>query len=608
MFYAGNFHSRGCRWFLRGAALGVMIYGGGSLVAAADLRHAIAMHGEPAYPPGFTHFRYANPDAPKGGRLTQAFVGTFDSLNPMIVRGNALQQMRGFVIESLLARGYDEPFTLYGLLAEGVETDDERSYVIFQLNPDARFADGKPVTSEDVLFSWRLLRDKGRPNHRSFYSKVSRAEKTGERGIRFDFAGGADRELPLILGLMPIFPRHATDEATFEETTLEPLLGSGPYRVAEVRAGERVLLKRNPDYWGNDLPVNRGHHNFSELQIEFFRDGNTWFEAFKRGLYDVRFETDPGRWITQYDFPAARKRGLVRESFATGQPQPFQALVFNTRRETFADIRVREALIELFDFEWANANLFHGAYKRTASYFEGSDLSARGLPATDAERKLLAPYKAAVRADVMNGSYQPPVSDGSGRDRARLRRAIVLLAEAGYELRRGTMYGPDQAPFSFEIMVTTKDEERLALSYAGMLRRAGVEAKIRFVDSTQFERRRLSYDFDVMPYTWQQSLSPGNEQLFYFGSEAAEVPGTRNYMGAKNPAVDAMIAALLAARERDEFETAVRALDRVLMSGLYVLPLYHLPEQWIARWPNVARPAKLSLYGSPIETWWAAKP
>jgi peptide/nickel transport system substrate-binding protein len=596
---------KGCSLGLRPIRVALALLLTGAVVASAgELRHAIAMHGDPAYPSGFTHFRYANPEAPKGGRFIQAFVGTFDSLNPLIVRGNAFQQMRGFVIESLLARGFDEPFTLYGLLAERVSTDEERTHVVFQLNPLARFADGKPVAAEDVLFSWKLLRDKGRPNHRGYYSKVTRAEKVGERAVRFDFGGVSDRELPLILGLMPVLPRHAIDEGKFEETTLEPMLGSGPYRVAEVRAGESVLLKRDPNYWGRDLAVNRGHYNFDELRVEFFRDGNTWFEAFKRGLYDVRFETDPGRWATQYDFPAARERGLVRESITIAQPMPFQTFVFNSRRDLFADPRVREALIELFDFEWANTNLFYGAYRRTASYFEGSELSARGKPASARERILLAPFKDAVRPAVLEGSYQPPVSDGSGRDRARLKRALELLSAAGYSLRSGTLFGPQNAPMSFEIMVATKDEERLALAYVSMLRRAGIDAKIRFVDGAQFERRRQNYEFDVMPYTWQQSLSPGNEQAFYFGSEAADVPGTRNYMGAKNPAIDAMIAALLAAREREEFVAAVRALDRVLMSGNYVLPLFHLPDQWIARWPAIERPQTLSLYGTPLETWW----
>ncbi len=584
--------------------------------AMGEPRHATAMHGEPAYGAGFSHFRYANPTAPKGGRLIQAFVGSFDSLNPLIVRGNPFQQVRGLVIESLLARGSDEPFTLYGLIAEKVETDDERSYVVFHLDPRARFSDRRPVTAEDVLFSWRLLRDKGRPNHRAYYSKVVRAEKIGERAVRFDFAHGSgqergqvrDRELPLILGLMPVLPAHAVDPERFEETTFAPPTGSGPYRVAEVRPGESVTLKRDPDYWGRDLAVNRGHYNFDELRFDFYRDGNTWFEAFKRKLYDLRFETDPGRWAEQYDFPTAKTGKLIREGIGSGQPKPLLALVFNTRRAIFADARVREALIELFDFEWANANLYFGAYRRTASYFEGSELSARGRPADGRERALLAPFPEAVRADVLEGRYQPPVSDGSGRDRAHLRRAIELFAAAGWTLRAGVLtHQASGEAFSFEIMVAGKDEERLALAYQNMLRRAGIEMKIRFVDGAQFERRRQNYDFDMMPYAWQQSLSPGNEQAFYFGSEAADVPGTRNYMGVKGRAVDALIAALLAAHAREDFVAAVRALDRVLMSGLYGVPLYHLPEQWIARWPGIERPRETSLAGPLIETWWRAE-
>ncbi|MDO8533461.1 MAG: extracellular solute-binding protein [Xanthobacteraceae bacterium] len=574
--------------------------------AMGEPRHAIAMHGEPAYRAGFSHFRYANPDAPKGGRLTQAFVGSFDSLNPLIVRGNAFQQVRGLVIESLLARGSDEPFTLYGLIAEKVETDDERSYVVFHLDPRARFSDGKPITADDVLFSWRLLRDKGRPNHRAYYAKVARAEKIGERAVRFDFGQEHDRELPLILGLMPVLPRHAVDPERFEETGLAPPIGSGPYRVAEVRPGESVTLKRDPGYWGRDLPVNRGHYNFDELRFDFYRDANTWFEAFKRKLYDVRFETDPGRWTTQYDFPAAKQGRLIRESIASGQPKPLLALVFNTRRTLFADQRVREALIELFDFEWANANLYHGAYRRTASYFEGSELSARGRPADRRERALLLPFADAVRTDVLDGKYQPPVSDGFGRDRARLKRALDLFAAAGWSLSGGVLTNKTGEAFSFEILIASKDEERLSLAYQSMLRRAGIEAKVRIVDGAQFERRRQNYEFDMMPYVWGQSLSPGNEQFFYFGAEATDVPGTRNYMGAKSRAIDGLIAALLQARARDDFVAAVRALDRVLMSGLYVVPLYHLPEEWIARWPGIEHPREISLYGPLIETWWRA--
>lgn len=571
---------------------------------ATEPRHAIAMHGEPAYPPDFTNFRYANPDAPKGGRLTLGLLGTFDSLNPFAVRGTPVQQIRNYVVESLLARGQDEPFTLYGLLAENVETDGARSYVTFNLNPLARFSDGKPVTAEDVLFSWQLLRDKGRPNLRYYYGKIARASKIGERGVRFDFAEKGDRELPLILGLMPILPKHAIDAERFEDGGLKPPLGSGPYRVGEVKPGESIALNRNSDYWGRDLPVNRGLYNFDEIKIIFFRDSNTWFEAFKRGLYDVRFETDPGRWTTQYDFPAARTGHLVREGFVSAEPRPMMAFVFNTRRAIFADPRVRAAVNELFDFEWVNANLYYGAYRRNGSFFQASELSALGLPADERERALLAPFPDVVRADVMEGRYRPPVSDGSGRDRNRLKGALLLFAEAGWELKGGKLVNKQGEQFRFEILVSSRDEERLALAFSNMLRRAGIAAAVRFVDGTQFEQRRRSYDFDLMPYTWQQSLSPGNEQSFYFGAASADMPGTRNYMGVKSRAVDAMIAAMIAAHDRAELVAAARSLDRILISGDYVVPLFYPPEIWVARWPSIAHPAKPPLTGLQIESWW----
>ena len=573
--------------------------------ALAEQRHAIAMQGEPAFPPGFDHFNYANPNAPKGGRLTLGVLGTFDSINPLTIRGTAVEQVRNYVLESLLARGRDEPFTLYGLIAEKIETDDARSFVVFQINPLAKFSDGKPVTVEDVLFSWKLLRDKGRPNHRYYYGKVARAEKTGDRTVRFDFTDTGDRELPLILGLMPVLPAYAIDPEHFEDSGLKPLTGSGPYRVSEMKVGESITLKRNSDYWGRNLSVNRGLYNFDEVKIDYYRDSNTWFEAFKRQLYDVRVETDPGRWTTQYDFPTARTGGLVREGFVNAEPKPTLAFVFNTRRPVFSDQRVRMAVSELFDFEWANAKLFFNAYQRSASFFEASELSARGRAADERERKLLAPFPGAVRPDVMDGSYQPPVSDGSGRDRIRLKRALDLFSDAGWELRDGTLVSRTTGqPFRFEIMVLSRDEERLALGFATMLRRAGITVLVRFVDGTQFERRRQTYDYDMLPYTWQQSLSPGNEQSFYFGSASADQPGTRNYMGVKSKAADAMIAAMLVARTREDLIAAVRALDRILMSGTYTVPLFHLPKQWIARWPWIGRPEKTPLTGYLVDSWW----
>ena len=333
--------------------------------AKAAESHALAMHGAPALPPDFTHMPYANPDAPKGGRLIWGLLGTFDSLNPLIVRGIAVQQIRGFVVESLMARGNDEAFTLYGLLAKSVETDDARSYVTFHLDPKARFADGKPVTADDVLFSWELLRDKGRPNHRQYYSKVAKTEAPDPLTVRFDFGDANDRELPLILGLMPVLPRHAVDPATFEETTMIGPIGSGPYRVTAVKPGASVTLTRNPDYWGRDLPASRGLWNFDEVRLDFYRESNGQFEAFKRGLYDFRVEHEPLRWHDGYDFAAARSGEVIRDTIRTGMPQPSEFLVFNTRRPMFSDIRVRQALTLLFDFEWINRNYFFGLYSRS---------------------------------------------------------------------------------------------------------------------------------------------------------------------------------------------------------------------------------------------------
>ncbi len=584
------------------SAVGIAILWPGT--CAAQPRHAIAMHGEPAWAANFSTVPYANPDAPKGGRLVQGALGTFDSLNPLIVKGLPAQNIRGYVIESLMARGYSEPFTLYGLLAQSVETDDERTFVTFTLDPRARFSDGKPVTPDDVLFSWQLLRDKGRPNHRTYYSKVKKVEISG-RNVRFDLAGANDRELPLILGLMPVLPKHAINPDMFEETSFDPPIGSGPYRVTNVKPGDSVTFTRDPNYWGRDLAIYRGFWNFAEVRFDYYRDANAYFEAFKKGLYDVRAELDPSRWSTQYDFPALRDGRVVKESFPYDLPKPLDALVFNTRRAIFSDIRVREGIGLLLDFEWLNKNFYFGAYKRTAGYFEGSELSFSGHPADTRERKLLAPFPGAVRADVMDGTWKPPSNDGSGRDRDNLKKALALFSEASFDLD-GTVLRERKsgAAFDFELLVTTKDSERLALAFARDVKRAGINARVRLVDAVQFDRRKLTYDYDMIPYKWDQSLSPGNEQSFYWSVASADEQGTRNYMGAKNPAIDVMIESMLKARERKDFVSAVRALDRLLVSGFYVVPLFHLPDQWVARWAFIEHPTTTSPFGYLPETWW----
>lgn len=564
------------------------------------------MHGEPKEEADFSHFPYVNPEAPKGGRARFAVQGSFDSLNPLIVKGVAAEGLREYLYESLMARAYDEPFTLYGLIAEGVETPPDRSFVEFTLNPAAKFSDGTPITVNDVIFSHAVLRDHGRPNHRSYYKKVTKVEKTGERKVRFTFDGSGDREMPLIMGLMPVLPSHLLNADTFEKTTLKAPVGSGPYVVDKVDPGKTITYKRNPDYWGRDLPVNRGRFNFDEIRFDYYRDAGSMFEAFKSGLVQLRNEDDPTRWTEGYDFPALRHGRVVKEALPVETPAGMSALVFNTRRPIFADPRVRQALIQLFDFEWVNRTLYHGQYARTESYFARSELSSHGRPADATERALLKPFADAVKPAIMDGGFSFPVSDDTGLNREGRVAALKLLEEAGYQLKNGRLVNVGTGePFTFEILAATRTQERLLLTYAQALKQLGIDARIRQVDSAQYQRRKLTYDFDMIQYFWPVSLSPGNEQSFRWGSEAAKTEGSFNYPGVANEAVDAMIEAVLKAEDRDSFVSAVRALDRVLLSGDYVVPLFHLPRQWVAYWRSLKRPEKTPVYGYQIDAWWS---
>jgi peptide/nickel transport system substrate-binding protein len=572
---------------------------------AAKPQAGLAMHGQPREAEGFGHFPYANPDAPKGGRAVFAVQGSFDSLNPLIVKGAPSEGVREYVYESLLARAQDEPFTLYGLIAEKVETPADRSFVEFTLNPAAKFSDGTPITVEDVIFSHGLLRDHGRPNHRSYYKKVAKVEQTGKGKVRFTFDASGDREMPLIISLMPVMPRHLIDPERFETTTLVPPVGSGPYTVAKVDPGKSITLKRNPNYWGRDLPVNRGLYNFNEIRYDYYRDAGSMFEAFKSGLVRLRTEDDPTRWTEGYNFPALRDGRVVKEELPVETPAGMAALVFNTRRPLFADQRVRQALVKLFDFEWVNRTLYHGQYSRTESYFARSDLSSHGRPADKAERELLAPYADEIKPAIMDGSFAFPVSDGSGENRDGRREALELLEAAGYRLTGGRLINATTGePFKFEILAATRAQERLLLTYARALKQVGIDARIRQIDSAQYQRRKQTYDFDMIQFFWPASLSPGNEQSFRWGSQAAVTEGSFNYPGIQSAGVDAMIEALLKAESRDEFVSAVRALDRLLLSGDYVIPLFYLPRQWVAHWSDLKRPHKTPLYGFQIDTWW----
>ncbi len=569
--------------------------------AHAEPKHAIAMQGEPALEPGYTHFPYANPDAPKGGDYREALTGSFDSVNPFIIKGQSVEGPRDFVFESLMARSRDEPFTLYGHIAEKLDVNDDRTEVTFYLNPKAKFSDGKPILADDVIFSLETLRDFGRPNHRTYYAKVKKTERLDDRTIRMTLEPG-DRELVLILGLMPVLPRHVFEGREFEQTTLEKLVGSGPYIFDTIDPGDHVIYRRDPDYWAKDLPSAKGQYNYDTVRYDYYRDNQGAFEAFKKGESQLRNETDASRWAVGYE--DIKDQPITLETIPVGLPKPAWSLVFNARREIFADKRVREALIHTFDFEWINANLFHSSMERTQGYFFGSSLSAIGKAASQNEIGMLQRSGAVIREDLLNGTYTLPVSDGSGRDRKNLRVALKLLTEAGWKAAAGGLKNSAGQSFSFEITVASRPQERIALAWQRMLRTIGVTMNIRQVDSAQFQRRLQSYDYDMIPFTWYNSLSPGNEQSFYWGTAGVKQEGTRNYMGANDPAIDKMIVELLAAKDRTSFEDAVRGLDRLLLEGHYVLQLFHAPGQWLARWNQIKRPERPSLYGFRPETGW----
>ena len=566
---------------------------------------AIAMHGAPALPPGFAALPYVDPDAPKGGTLRLGLYGSFDSLNPFNVKAlSTAEGLSGHVFESLMARSRDEPFTLYGLIAETIETDAARSYATFRLNPRAHFADGAPITADDVRFTFELLRAKGRPPQRAAFARVKAVETPDARTIRFDLAGAGDRELPLILALMPVLSRKATDSERFDQPTLSPPLGSGPYKVERVDPGRRIVYRRDPDYWGRDLPINRGLYNFDVIDIQYFQDETSLFTAFTAGLYDVRIEDDATRWRRGYDFPARRRGEVIVEEVPDGLPKGMSGFAFNTRRSVFADVRVREALASMFDFEWMNATLFEGAYVRSRSYFDDSALSCAGRPADAGERALLDRFPGAVREDILEGRWAPPVSDGTGRDREIARRALEALSQAGYALKDGVLRDAAGRPFGFEILVKSRAEERLALTYAQSLARIGVAPRVRMVDETQFQRRRGRFDFDMIPASFAASASPGAEQRGRWGAEAADQEGAYNVAGARSPAIDAAIAAMLSADDEQGFVDAVRALDRLLLSGFYLVPFYHAKSQWIAYSEKLGRPAKTPLFGPDFDAWW----
>ena len=580
--------------------------------ASLGARNGIAMYGEPALPEGFHHLSYANPDAPKGGRLAIGFEGTFDSLNPFNLNaGSAAQGLGGNVYQTLMTRSRDEPFTLYGLVAETIETDAARDWVTLRLDPRARFSDGTKVTADDVLFSFDLLKAHGRPQQRAAYAFVKAISAPDAASVHYDLSGSTDRELPLILALMPVLPRHALDVTSFDRSSLAPPVGSGPYRVVKVRPGLGVTLLRDPGYWGRDLPTQRGFYNFDEIDIDYFRDASSMFEAFQVGILDARIETSPRRWTAAYDFPAVREGAIRREALPIGGARGMDGFAFNLRRPVFQDPRVRQALGMVFDFEWLDLKLFDGLYTRTQSFFEGSELSSVGRPASEAERRLLARWPGAVAPEIMDGTAALPVTDASGADRGRAKEALAMLATLGFKLKDGRLLG-NGVPLAFEIMVRDAQQEILALNYATSLARIGVAASVRRVDETQYERRRQTFDYDMTIGRWIASDSPGNEQRSRWGSASADQEASFNLSGARDPAIDGLIEIMVASRSREDFVTAARAYDRVLRSGAYIVPLFHPAREWVAAKQGLAHPAALPHYDQPVSPtldvwWWKSK-
>ncbi|MBB3140859.1 extracellular solute-binding protein [Halomonas organivorans] len=569
--------------------------------ADVPTRHALALYGDPALPAGFNHFPYVNPDAPTGGTLTRGASGSYDSTNPFIVQGTPAAGLTA-IYDTLMVANPDEPFTMYGLLASGIRLDPERRWIEFDLDPEARFHDGEPVTAEDVVFSFDTLTEKAQPFYAAYYADVSDVRAVDEDTVHFDLAAGESRELPLILGQLPILPAHYWEGRDFERPTRDALLGSGPYRIAEIDPGRRIAYERVDDYWGRDLPVNRGRYNIDRLVFDYYRDQTVALEAFKAGNLDMRVESSARNWATAYDFPAANNGFVKRLEVPNGQPAGMQAYVMNLRRDKFQDVRVREALNLAFDFDWLNQNLFYGAYQRTHSYFENSEMAADGLP-SDAERSLLEPYRDELPDEV----FDRPLPIEQPQDmRARLRKALDLLHDAGYEnTDDGTLVNAETGrPLTLEVLLYDTQFERVVQPLLRNLSRLGVKGDIRIVDVNQYLNRLRDFDFDMVVGGFPQSANPGNEQREFWGSEYADAPQSRNLIGLADPAIDALVDDLIAADSREALDTAAQALDRVLRWGFYVIPQWHMDSTRIAVWDKFGWKEPFPEYNLDLDAWW----
>jgi microcin C transport system substrate-binding protein len=588
---------------IKAAALAVLFLVAGLGAAQAVVTYGMSLYGDFKYPPNFTHFDYANPDAPKGGTMRMSSVGTFDTLNPFVIKGVPARGVSQ-VFDTLMTRGEDEAATDYPLIAESADLAADRTSVLYTLSKAAKFHDGTPITPDDVVWSFETLRDKGAPQYRFYYGDVTKVEIAGDNGVRFTFKNGDNRELPAILSEMPVLSKTYWSNRDFEKTTLDPPLGSGPYKIDSVDPGRSITYRRVPDYWGKDLPANKGRFNVDVIRYDYYRDATVALEAFKAGNYDIRQENSSKAWATGYDGPALRDGLIKKEVIPNQNPAAMQGFGYNLRRPLFQDPLVRKALAYAFDFEWSNANLFYGAYTRTRSYYDNSELAATGVPQGD-ELKILEPFRGQIPDDVFTKEYNPPKYTDAYTIRDGLRDALGLLKKAGWSFKSEQLVNDKTGqPFQFEILDYDPQMERVLLPFIQNLKRLGITATLRTVDMSQFQQRMDNFDYDMTVVVIAQSLSPGNEQREFFGSAAADQQGSENHLGVKSKVIDTLVEQLIAAQTRADLVAHVHALDRVLQYGYYVIPQYHLPDYWVAYWDKYRRPQVAPKYAPGLETWW----
>jgi microcin C transport system substrate-binding protein len=587
--------------------------------APVTVSHAISVLGKPALPPDFPYFPYVNPNAPKGGEVRCASIGTFDNFNPFILRGTAPLGMVGpwvilpggtgsgssvgHVWESLLTTSADETDAAYGHLARTIELPQDRMWVAFELNPAAKFSDGTPVSAADVAWTYNTLMEQGRPAIRIQFADVKDVEAVGDRRVVFHFKSNENRELPMIVGGLPVLPRHFFDGREFSRPLTDPPIGSGPYRIASYEMGRSMVFERNPGWWARDLPTGKGTNNFDRVRIDYYRDATVALEAFKAGQVDLRAENTSARWATAYDFPAVTQGQVIKRNFRHHLPTGLQGWAMNTRRPVFANPLVRNALGLVYDFEWANKNLFYGEYTRSSSYFDNSDLASSGVPQGD-ELKLLEPFRAELPPALFTQPFTLPVTDGSGNNREQLLQALALMKQANWEVKERKLVDTNGQQMNFTILLADPSYERVALPYIEDIKRLGIDARVRTVDPAQYQHLMDNFDFDMTLWIYPQSDVPGNELRDYFSCAAAKTVGSSNAPGVCDPAVDAMVERIVQAKNRPELMVAAHALDRVLLWRWYMVPNYSNQEFWIAYWNRFGYPNKPIREGVNFDTWW----